>query len=185
MAQSLRLVLDTIEAAGGSGVALPELVEKTALGEQIVRRRLADLHSDGLIRAAKGRYLVKRTRAKPSKATDNQPAVTHRRAHRNSLRDRLWRALRLSRKATLAELLELLDEACTPNTHNHARRYLAALTRAGVTRHSRFKEGRARIWQLLTDLGPYAPLMRADGLYDPNGRRLIPYLMKGEVGDGT
>lgn len=94
----------------------------------------------------------------------------------DTLRGRAWSALRISKKATIPELLELAgrDER---NGASNLGKYLRALERARIVQKLRRKaQGIALTspgfnqWLLLNDLGPKAPTYRLDTdvLYDPN-----------------
>jgi len=101
--------------------------------------------------------------------------MPRKRATRNSLTSRLWRAMRLKRKFTIPDLLELAarDEKYP---RNMAERLVRALADAGYlhglgTRQkgtSPTSNGFRR-WTLIRDTGPLPPIRRGDGtLYDPN-----------------
>lgn len=114
--------------------------------------------------------------AVPITSGPNGPLSVVRR-YPNSLRQRLWRALRIARKSSLPELLlsAARDTDRDPETNAHG--YLGALKRAGyVVDLARREPGYAltsngyKQWLLLRDTGPEAPVWRRarKQLYDPN-----------------
>lgn len=104
-----------------------------------------------------------------------------RRPKRNTMRDRLWAALRIRCKGSIPELMELAGKGDgDAKTPDNAQRYLAALAKAGIVRElSRRQAGTSitsngfKRWHLVNDLGPDAPVVRRKGneLYDPNGQK--------------
>lgn len=116
----------------------------------------------------------------------------HWRPRANSLRDRLWSALRVKQKASIPELIELAardDKERTTAARNSAWRYIDALTKVGILRElPRREPGTAltsngfKRWQLVNDLGPTAPQLRKNSteVYDPNGDKAYP-LTKGDA----
>lgn len=97
---------------------------------------------------------------------------------RNTLRFRLWNALRNEEKAqTVDQLLEMAVNGEETSPHNNACTYLRALETAGyVVRMARKAKGPARTspglirFRLVRDTGPDAPVWRPKrlALYDPN-----------------
>lgn len=105
-----------------------------------------------------------------------------RRPSRNSLNTRLWRAMRLVRKFTLNDLLELAVQG-ERNPIRNARHFVAALERARyVMRLPRRVPGTSPSsngflrWTLVLDTGELPPMVRRGGtvLYDPNTRKEVP-----------
>ncbi len=117
----------------------------------------------------------------------NGPLAGVRDRGQQTFRARLWRALRIARKATIPELIEIArDKTDTEAVPANAFVYLKYLARAGVvaklpTRergHAITSPGFTR-WALLRDLGPLAPIAAAKHLVDPNATgdaRFIGYL---------
>ena len=94
-----------------------------------------------------------------------------------SLRFRLWRAIRIIRKGTIADLLELAERGNEGNAFASAKEYLNALVRSGhLMRMSRRGErqivnGQAPTRYCLTvDSGPLPPQFnrRQKRVFDPN-----------------
>jgi hypothetical protein len=98
-------------------------------------------------------------------------------ARKSGLRDKLWTALRMLRKATIPELLELIDTSGRKDPAGVAADYLLVLRKAGVTAVARRRiagtvSGSTGFAQhiLVRDLGPRAPQWRPTikQLIDPN-----------------
>lgn len=85
-----------------------------------------------------------------------------RRPQRETGRDRIWRAIRISRKVSLADI-----ETLTGVSHANAARMVWALERAGYLAPLRPEPGTAptsngfRRWLLIRDSGPAAPVYRS------------------------
>jgi hypothetical protein len=116
----------------------------------------------------------------------NKPLVAPRKSAASTFRARLWAAFRISKKATLPDLIELArEDRDADDVHSNALRYLTALVRAGVAARLPTREpgyapsspGFVR-FALIRDLGPGAPIAAAKSLVDPNAEgdaRFIPY----------
>lgn len=100
----------------------------------------------------------------------------------SDLRDRAWKALRMLRKATIPEMLELSSSGDERDPHTNVRKYLKALCQRGiVSRLARRTAGMAvtsngfHQYLLIRDLGPKAPLWRtaADQVVDRNSGEII------------
>lgn len=110
----------------------------------------------------------------------------HWRPRVNSMRDRLWAALRIRQKASMPELIELAsrdDKERTKAAYDSAWRYVDTLARVGILRElptrapgTALTSNGFKRWQLVTDLGPVAPQIRkaATEVYDPNGDQVFP-----------
>jgi len=171
----------------GVAMTLDEVVAATGLRRERITRLVTALNRSGLIAmAGRGRY--RRTPAGDAAVAAGTLPRSGPRGPRSvpnrlngGLAERVWRALRLLRKGTLPELVEIADpRQCGGG--DHARRYLRQLNQAGVTGvSSRIVAGIAptsnRFKQrvLLRDLGPRAPVWRSpeQRLWDPNGSRYI------------
>lgn len=98
---------------------------------------------------------------------------------KTTYRDLLWRAMRVLRTFTVPDLIELCGE--TKSAQIQAQRYTKALSRAGILRPMRQRDfsGQAptsnglKRWQLLRDLGELTPILRKDGIFDPNSGQLL------------
>ena len=99
-----------------------------------------------------------------------------RKAPANSLRARLWKAARMTRKFETADLLQLIEWPNEKAAKSGAHKYLMALERSGFI--VRLKIGGAPAsngkapprWTLIRDTGPRHPQVRRDGgtVHDPN-----------------
>lgn len=99
------------------------------------------------------------------------------------LRDRVWRLLRIRRKASVPEVVGLLCDGEAPakaieNTTNNVQKYLRALRLTGYLVDMRREPGDApgsngfKRYLLVRDTGPQAPTRRAHNrVYDPNEDR--------------
>lgn len=97
----------------------------------------------------------------------------------SSLRSRVWRALRLLRKASISELLELAERGTEANAHLNTKDYLNALVRTGhVMRMTRRGQAEFPVttgptrYCICLDNGPQAPQWnkRKKRVFDPNIR---------------
>ncbi len=80
--------------------------------------------------------------------------------------ERIWRALRVMKRVTVAEL----EVACPDVPGSYLRDYLRNLARAGVVAHA------GETWALLPTrvTGPRAPMVLRDGrIWDPNRGRVV------------
>lgn len=130
-----------------------------------------------------GRALIasgKRVTSGPKGALTRQ-----RNAPKDTFRGRLWRALRMARKATIPDLVEIAQSGKERDAYNNANAYLRRLVLAGVavelpTRAKGFaptSPGFNR-YALIRDLGPQAPIATATHVFDPNSGTRIPYREK-------
>lgn len=186
-----RRLLDALPPPGADPT-IDEVAERSGLSRRRVSDAVAVLVRQGLaVRSEIGRLRLteagelaraegRRRAAGPSAPAgpgDPRPA---------GLRTRVWRALRMLRKASLPELLEIAatdaETAATGRTANNAGRYLAALAAAGVVTVMPDRDpGTAptsngfKRYLLVEDLGPLTPVFngRAGTLRDPNQDRLI------------
>lgn len=101
------------------------------------------------------------------------------RIHKDTLRIRVWRAIRIRRKFSIPDLVSLVAEGGERDIESNIRKYLSALTRAGIlTELPRRDAGTAltsngyKRWWLRDEknTGPLAPVWRqgANTVYDPN-----------------
>jgi len=119
-------------------------------------------------------------------SSPNGPMTGVRKGSQDTFRARLWRALRIQKKATIPALVEIARlPKDAEDVNSNALRYLQALARAGVvaklpSRQKGFapsSNGFLR-WALIRDLGPLAPCASAKHLVDPNATgdaQFIPY----------
>jgi hypothetical protein len=103
-----------------------------------------------------------------------------------TFRQRLWNVLRIQKKATLPQLIEIAREKRDGDVTSNALRYVTALVRAGVAVRMPTREkglaltsnGHFR-FALIRDLGPTAPQAGKSHLVNLNGKdpdeKFIPY----------
>lgn len=106
-----------------------------------------------------------------------------RRQRKGTLRERAWRAMRLRRKFTIADLVMLCAEGAERDIESNLGKYLRALARAGYVRQLPVREaptsasgnGYVR-YLLLRDHGAQAPVWRLQygEIWDPNVERTYP-----------
>ena len=165
----------------GDCLTMDRLVEASGRNRRQVSNAAAKLVERGLIeRIDRGcfRLTVDGEKAQAEgleiKSGPRGPMV-RKRPVRDSLRTRLWRAMRLERKFTLAALLvhAVRDEKSPASAAGH---YLRALERAGYLMRLPRREPGTSVtsngflrWSLVNDTGPLPPLPRGNGtVYDPN-----------------
>jgi hypothetical protein len=98
------------------------------------------------------------------------------------LRARAWWVIRKHKRVTLNDLLATLADGGQKDAYNNLRQYLRGLVKAGVMEHDATRQpgealtsnGHIR-FRLKQDLGAKAPVLRKDGVFDPNGKRLIEF----------
>ncbi len=99
-----------------------------------------------------------------------------RRPREDTLRARLWDALRATEKASVGELLTIARRGTESDAPRDAQRYFAALAAAGIVRRMPRKgaDGEYRYF-LHADPGPVAPIYRRSRgeVFDPNTGRSI------------
>ena len=107
------------------------------------------------------------------------------RVRENTLRTKLWRAMRIRRKFSVPELISLVvDGSECGDITNNVQKYLGALAKAGyLIEMPRREPGTAigsngyKRWWLTDekDTGPQAPVFRArvKNVFDPNTRAII------------
>ncbi len=153
---------------------LDDLVGATGMARTRVATAMEILRSRGLVNSvgpgcyavtAAGRRVVTSGREIRSGPRGLHTGV--RRPAQDTLRTRLWRALRLKRKASLPQLLTLAARGSERAAENNAWMYLRALHSAGYIERlatrapgiSPSSRGRIR-WLMLRDTGPKAPVVR-------------------------
>lgn len=178
------------EVMRGANVGRPGAASALAT---LVRRGLASNVRRGFYRRTKAgdAIVAAGTRIKPGPRRPGVDAAPTSRPHmrapeergRNALRDRAWSALRILKKATIPELLELAADNET-TARSHVSDYLNALARHGIVlRLKRRVKGLSPSspgfaqWSLIRDLGPKAPLVRRGGIViDRNAGAALPCL---------
>lgn len=189
MARCRSLPLLAAIAAHGGRASLDEVARATGLEPNDAATSLGVLYRRGLIdRPERGVYVlldsgqVALDTAAPVKSGPTGPASGIRRCH-DTLRERLWDALRMARKGSLPGLLRRACRGGERSPEKNAAKYLRALERVGIVRQLDWREpgtaltspGRSR-WLLVKDLGPRAPIWspRRVAVYDPNTGECYP-----------
>lgn len=120
------------------------------------------------------------------------PQASGQRQRNRGLRQRVWNALRLGKKLTIADILMLVIDGDERDPHSNAHKYLRALARAGYIKAMPLREpplnpnsNGCKRWMLISDTGPDAPVVRVsrDTLYDPNLEHEIA--LEREIEEGT
>jgi hypothetical protein len=95
------------------------------------------------------------------------------RTRTQGLRARAWWMLRKNRSTTLQELLLTLNDGKYKNPGSNLIKYLRRLSHAGILERERIDDGKLTSnglyrYTLTKDLGPQAPVIRKQAIYDPN-----------------
>lgn len=182
------IILQALPAEGAC-MTLDQLAARTGLARDRVTRLVTPLNKNGLVSMVRlGCY--RRTPAGDSalaagKFKSGPKGPKRVPSKKSGLKDKLWSALRMLRKATVPELLELVDTTGLKDPDGLTTRYLLHLRKAGVTGLARKRvAGTAPTSNgysqhiLLRDLGPKAPVWKATAkqLLDPNkgGQPILP-----------
>lgn len=91
---------------------------------------------------------------------------------------RVWQAMRIMRRFTIAQLQATAGESGQEVHYVHVHRFVSALRRCGyvtVMRPYRGHYGEHAIFRLVLDSGPTRPLVRNGMLFDPNWRVWFDY----------
>lgn len=173
-------------------VTQEQLVALTELTPAQIHGFVAKLNSHGLLKVtSKGCYKVtdagKEVIASGGRYRSGPKGKEHGicRVRENTLRVRIWRAMRIRRKFSVPELISLvIDGTEQGDITNNVQKYLGALAKAGyITLMPRREPGTAigsngykRWWlQDAKDTGPQAPVFKArvKTVFDPNTRVTI------------
>jgi IclR helix-turn-helix domain len=87
-----------------------------------------------------------------------------------TLRERFWRAMRMMRRFTVADLAQMAAGPEGRDPRSGAKHYVKALERAGFLRRLPGPRNRAGTWMLVRNSGPRPPVLnkRETALHDPN-----------------
>jgi hypothetical protein len=175
------IVLAKLPADAGC-MTLDELEAATGFSRDRLSALISLMNKNGLIRVRRaGCY--SRTRDGDKAIETPRKTGGPRKGQQLSfgLTERVWRALRIMGKGTLAELLEIAD--AKGKSGEHTRKYLAKLVCYGlVVVSGRRRPGDARTsngfkqYILVRNVGPIAPVwsQRKGVLFDPNSRQNLP-----------
>jgi hypothetical protein len=161
-------------------IAFGDLVEATGLTRLQVRDGLKTLRGRGLAAMAwrgtwkltpmgaeaAGKGLVFKSGPTGPRAVADMP---------HHFRSRLWRALRMMRKATIHALLVPASRPTDGNPYDNAKKYLDALVGAGFAQRMPHKDGHRTIYALVRDSGPLSPQWnkRQQRVFDPNTQEVF------------
>lgn len=154
------------------------LVELTGLDAKQIKQTASTLIGNGLMeKTVKG---CLRLTSAGRQAVESGASIRSKRALKDTLRVRVWRAIRIRRKFTVPDIIGLVaDETARGDITSNVQKYVRALAKAGYLVELPKRErgtaltsnGHKRYW--LTDekdSGPQAPVCRArvGMVYDPN-----------------
>lgn len=96
------------------------------------------------------------------------------------LRARAWWVIRKNKCMTLADLLSSLNDGSHSYADRNLGQYLAFLTKVGVLERERISDGKVNsngvyLYRLKADLGHKNPIIRKDGVYDPNSQQVLEF----------
>ena len=102
------------------------------------------------------------------------------RTRSRGLRSRAWWVIRKHGKATLKDLLATVNDGTHAYPDRNLGQYLALLTRVGVLSRERVDDGKLTsngvyLYRLVNDLGRKNPIVRKEGIYDPNSDKLLEF----------
>lgn len=115
----------------------------------------------------------------------NGPMAAQRQPMRNTLRQRAWTVMRMSRKFSIPDLLIPSVMGEEKNPQNNLQRYCKGLCNAGILRRlSRVQKGTAHgsngfpVYLLARDLGPIAPTLRPQSrsIFDHNAQEELAHV---------
>lgn len=173
------------KAAPNDCITEPALESLTGLGTRSVEQAVLKLRRHGLVeKVARGCHKLTdagRAAIESGATLRSGPRGPHtgKRVVKDTLRTRVWRAIRLRRKFTIPDLISLVAEGGERDIESNIRKYLKVLTRAGILTELPRREGGNALtsngykrWWLADekDTGPKAPVWRqgADTVFDPN-----------------
>jgi predicted transcriptional regulator len=181
MAWNAEKILTAIKASNPREcITEARLIELTGLNARQIRQSASTLISNGLMKRTTDECLILTSAgiaAVESGASANKPRVD-----KNTLRERIWRAIRLPnhRKFSVPEIVSLVvDENSSGDITDNVQRYIRTLSKAGFLINLPKREagtaltsnGYKRYW--LTDeknTGPKAPIWRVkcETVFDQN-----------------
>ena len=165
----------------GDDLTIDALVEDLTVPRQALAMAVSSLMSKGLVeRRTNGVFRL--TGAGQRAATGgveiaaipDLPLPIDRSPLRDTLRQRAWTAMRMSRTFSIEDLLVASASGDEKDPRGNLRRYCKGLCAAGILRRlARFQQGLSAggpVYRLARDLGPIAPALRSGspGLHDPN-----------------
>ena len=173
------------KAAPSDCITEAELATLTALGPQQIEQGILKLRKHGLVeKVGKGCHQLTAAGRAAYEAgaklrSGPRGGQTGKRIHKDTLRIRVWRAIRLRRKFSIPDLVSLVAQGGEKDIESNIRKYLKALTLAHILTELSRREaataltsnGYKRWWlQDEKNTGPIAPVWRqgAGTVFDPN-----------------
>ena len=94
------------------------------------------------------------------------------------LRAKAWWVLRKNKSITLSELMLTICSGNEKNAETNLRSWLNRLVATGLLSRQREKDGKLTSngtyrYELVSDIGYLAPVVRKEGIYNPNARTMI------------
>ena len=94
------------------------------------------------------------------------------------LRAQAWWVIRKHKSITLTELMLTVCTGEEKNAETNLRGWLNRLTHAGLLTRQRIADGKLTSngtfqYSLTNDIGSIAPVVRKDGVYDPNKKTMV------------
>jgi len=91
------------------------------------------------------------------------------------LRAQAWWVIRKNKSTTLTELMLTVCTGEEKNAETNLRGWLNRLTHVGLLTRQRIKDGSNGTFQysLNNDIGSLAPVVRKNGVYDPNANAML------------
>ena len=181
-------ILAALPASQAGCITVDQLAAATGLTNDRITRIVTGLNKGGMLtmvrvgcyrRTAAGDALIA-----SGKVQKSGPKGAHGKPRKvGGLKDKLWSALRIKQRATIPQLLEVIDHDIAEPA-DLAQKYLRQLAAAGVTISPRRRvAGEAptsnghRQHVLIHNLGPRAPTLRAGKLWDPNSGKWVAELL--------
>ena len=94
------------------------------------------------------------------------------------LRSKAWWVLRKNKSITLSEIMLTVCTGKEKNAETNLRSWLSRLVEVGLLSREREQDGKLTSngtyrYQLLNDIGVESPVVRKQGVYDPNSKSMI------------
>ena len=186
MAGSFQKLLDALPMSGGC-LTVEELSDRTGIRRNKVSDYCCRLRTAGLVtRPRTGCYklteagIEARDAGKAVTSGPNGPHTGRRKPVQGTMRQKIWTALRIKRKATVPDLLAIMGFSDPGKAANNVHQYLRRLRLGGYVTITPVKEPGTHPYSpgfnryfLVKDTGPEAPVYshkkgKEEHLFDPN-----------------